>query len=72
MAVRAEVRKDLSSILPDIRALQYSPEGQTLLRFLRLKQDILRLDLETAPLEEIHKLQGGLVTLREIITAIAG
>ena len=72
MSSRADVRKDLSHLLPDLRALQYSAEGQVIIKYLRLKQDVLRMDLETAPLEEIHKTQGGLGIIREIIAAISG
>ena len=72
MATRLEVRKDLTHITPDVRALQYTPEGQTFLRFLRLQQDVLRIDLETAPMDEVPRLQGALRNIKEIIGAISG
>jgi len=56
---------------PDVRALKFSPEGQVFLKFLRLQQDILRIDLETAPMDEIPRLQGALRNLKEIIGAIS-
>ena len=72
MTTRLEARKDLAHLSPDVRALQYTAEGQTFLRFLRLQQDVLRIDLETAPMDEVPRLQGALRSIREIIGAISG
>jgi hypothetical protein len=71
MTTRLDVKKDLAQMAPDVRALKFSPEGQVFLKFLRLQQDILRIDLETAPMDEIPRLQGALRNLKEIIGAIS-
>jgi len=71
MTTRLDVKKDLVQMAPDVRALKFSPEGQVFLKFLRLQQDILRIDLETAPMDEIPRLQGALRNLKEIIGAIS-
>ena len=72
MTTRTEVRKDLNQMAADIRAIQYSPDGQALLKYLKLKQEILRMDLETALIDDIYKIQGGLASIKEIIVAISG
>jgi len=72
MSDRQDARKELALMAPEIRALQYSAEGQALVRFLRLKQDLICLDLETVTIDDLHKLQGRLCAIREIISAISG
>lgn len=56
---------------PDVRALKFSPEGQVFLKFLHLQQDMLRIDLETAPMDEVPRLQGALRSIKEIIGALS-
>ena len=72
MTGRQDARKEIAQLAPDIRALQYTPEGQTLLKYLRLQQSVSRIELETASVDELHKLQGRLYAIREIISAITG
>lgn len=71
MATRLDVRKDLAQMAPDVRALKFSPEGQVFLKFLHLQQDMLRIDLETAPMDEVPRLQGALRSIKEIIGALS-
>ena len=72
MTVRQDARKELAGMATEIRALRFAPEGQTLVRFLKLQQDLICIDLETVDKEDLHKLQGRLCAIREIINAISG
>jgi hypothetical protein len=71
MSTRNDIRKDVNALLPDLRAIQYNGDGQLVLKYLKLKQTQLRIDLETASQDEIYRLQGGLALIKEIISAIS-